>query len=138
MPVIDLHVIILSFVGIILMALAGAAIYFIKLIFDQLRDLSSRIESLSSQISSLEIGIVRAAINQDQTISESVRKMQADVKSLEFQLRDTGHVRENPEIVDTAIRMAREGMSSDKIVAKTGMDTATVESIILFHGKPSR
>ena len=138
MPVIDLHVIILSFVGIILMALAGAATYFIKLIFDQLRDLSSRIGSLSSQISSLEIGIVRAAINQDQTISESVRKMQADVKSLEFQLRDTGHVRENPEIVDTAIRMAREGMSSDKIVAKTGMDTATVESIILFHGKPSR
>jgi len=138
MPVIDLHVIILSFVGIILMALAGAATYFIKLIFDQLRDLSSRIGSLSSQISSLEIGIVRAAINQDQTISESVRKMQADVKSLEFQLRDTGHVRENPEIVDTAIRMAREGMSSDKIVAKTGMDTATVESIILFHGKSSR
>ncbi len=138
MPVIDLHVIIMSFVGIILMALAGAATYFIKLIFDQLRDLSTRIESLSSQISSLEIGIVRAAINQDQTISESVRKMQADVKSLEFQLRDTGHVRENPEIVDTAIRMAREGMSSDKIVAKTGMDTATVESIILFHGKPSR
>jgi len=138
MPVIDLHVIIMSFVGIILMALAGAATYFIKLIFDQLRDLSTRIESLSSQISSLEIGIVRAAINQDQTISESVRKMQADVKSLEFQLRDTGHVRENPEIVDTAIRMAREGMSSDKIVAKTGMDTATVESIILFHGKSSR
>ena len=138
MPVIDLHVGILSFASLILIALAGAAAYFIKLIFDQLRDLSSRIESLSSQISSLEIGIVRAAINQDQTISESVRKMQADVKSLEFQLRDTGHVRENPEIVDTAIRMAREGMSSDKIVAKTGMDTATVESIILFHGKSSR
>lgn len=138
MPVIDLHVVILSFASLILIALAGAAAYFIKLIFDQLRDLSSRIESLSSQISSLEIGIVRAAINQDQTISESVRKMQADVKSLEFQLRDTGHVRENPEIVDTAIRMAREGMSSDKIIAKTGMDTATVESIILFHGKSSR
>ena len=138
MPVIDLHVVILSFASLILIALAGAAAYFIKLIFDQVRDLSSRIESLSSQISSLEIGIVRAAINQDQTISESVRKMQADVKSLEFQLRDTGHVRENPEIVDTAIRMAREGMSSDKIVAKTGMDTATVESIILFHGKSSR
>lgn len=138
MPVIDLHVVILSFASLILLALSGAAAYFIKLIFDQLRDLSSRIESLSSQISSLEIGIVRAAINQDQTISESVRKMQADVKSLEFQLRDTGHVRENPEIVDTAIRMAREGMSSDKIVAKTGMDTATVESIILFHGKSSR
>jgi hypothetical protein len=138
MPVIDLHVVILSFASLVLIALAGAAAYFIKLIFDQLRDLSSRIESLSSQISSLEIGIVRAAINQDQTISESVRKMQADVKSLEFQLRDTGHVRENPEIVDTAIRMAREGMSSDKIVAKTGMDTATVESIILFHGKSSR
>ena len=138
MPVIDLHVVILSFASLILIALAGAAAYFIKLIFDLLRDLSSRIESLSSQISSLEIGIVRAAINQDQTISESVRKMQADVKSLEFQLRDTGHVRENPEIVDTAIRMAREGMSSDKIVAKTGMDTATVESIILFHGKSSR
>ncbi len=138
MPVIDLHVVILSFASLILIALAGATAYFIKLIFDQLRDLSSRIESLSSQISSLEIGIVRAAINQDQTISESVRKMQADVKSLEFQLRDTGHVRENPEIVDTAIRMAREGMSSDKIVAKTGMDTATVESIILFHGKSSR
>jgi hypothetical protein len=138
MPVIDLHVVILSFASLILIALAGAAAYFIKLIFDQLRDLSCRIESLSSQISSLEIGIVRAAINQDQTISESVRKMQADVKSLEFQLRDTGHVRENPEIVDTAIRMAREGMSSDKIVAKTGMDTATVESIILFHGKSSR
>lgn len=138
MPVIDLHVVILSFASLILIALAGAAAYFIKLIFDQLRDLSSRIESLSSQISSLEIGIVRAAINQDQTISESVRKMQADVKSLEFQLRDTGHVRENPEIVDTAIRMAREGMSSDKIVAKTGMDTATVESIILFHGKSFR
>ena len=138
MPVIDLYVIILSFASLILIALAGAAAYFIKLIFDQLRDLSSRFESLSSQISSLEIGIVRAAINQDQTISESVRKMQADVKSLEFQLRDTGHVRENPEIVDTAIRMAREGMSSDKIVAKTGMDTATVESIILFHGKSSR
>ena len=131
MPVIDLHVVILSFASLILIALAGAAAYFIKLIFDQLRDLSSRIESLSSQISSLEIGIVRAAINQDQTLS-------ADVKSLEFQLRDTGHVRENPEIVDTAIRMAREGMSSDKIVAKTGMDTATVESIILFHGKSSR
>jgi hypothetical protein len=120
------------------LSLAGTAAYFIKMILKQLRDMLTRIDTLSGQISSLEVGIVRAAINQDQTISESVRKMQADVKSLEFQLRDTGHVRENPEIVDTAIRMAREGMSSDKIVAKTGMDTATVESIILFHGKTVR
>jgi hypothetical protein len=138
MPVIELHAIILACVGIILLSLAGTAAYFIKMILKQLRDVLTRIDTLSGQISSLEVGIVRAAINQDQTISESVRKMQADVKSLEFQLRDTGHVRENPEIVDTAIRMAREGMSSDKIVAKTGMDTATVESIILFHGKTVR
>lgn len=138
MPVVELQLVLLGIVVLILLAMAGAATYFIKMISKQLRDVVTRIDSLSTQIASLEVGIVRAAINQDQTISESVRKMQADVKSLEFQLRDTGHVRENPELVDTAIRMAREGMSSDKIVAKTGMDTATVESIILFHGKSSR
>jgi hypothetical protein len=138
MPVVELQLILLSIIVLILIAMAGAAFHFIKIISGQVRDVVARIDTLSGQIASLEVGIVRAAINQDQTISESVRKMQADVKSLEFQLRDTGHVRENPELVDTAIRMAREGMSSDKIVAKTGMDTATAESIILFHGKSAR
>ena len=96
----------------------------------------SRLEKLSDQVGALDSSTVRSSITLESSFTDSIRKVQAEIKSLEIVFRGAGQTaRENPESVDAAIRLAREGVTSDLIVAKTGLPLHAVESIISLHGR---
>lgn len=98
--------------------------------------LNARIDAISDRLSAVDSAVVRSSIALEGSFTETIRKVQAEIKSLEIVFRGSGQTtRENPESVDSAIRLAREGVSSDLIVAKTGLPVHAVESIISLHGR---
>ncbi len=95
----------------------------------------SKLDELSDRLATIDSSVVRSSIALEGSFTETIRKVQAEIKSLEIVFRGAGQTtRENPESVDAAIRLAREGVSSDLIVAKTGLPVHAVESIISLHG----
>jgi hypothetical protein len=98
--------------------------------------LTARIDAVADRLSAIDSAVVRSSIALEGSFTETIRKVQAEIKSLEIVFRGSGQTtRENPESVDSAIRLAREGVSSDLIVAKTGLPVHAVESIISLHGR---
>jgi uncharacterized protein len=98
--------------------------------------LFARLDDVNDRLSALDSAVIRSSISLEGTFTETIKKVQAEIKSLEIVFRGAGQTtRENPESVDAAIRLAREGVSSDLIVAKTGLPLHAVESIISLHGR---
>ena len=129
------------FISILILAF-GAGPSLAVLIFFELRHRKTqntfevRLEKLSDQMGALDSNTVRSSITLESSFTDAIRKVQAEIKSLEIVFRGAGQSpRENPESVDAAIRLAREGVSSDLIVAKTGLPVHAVESIISLHGR---
>ena len=114
-----------------------AVIFFIELRHRKTQSaFEARLEKLSDQVGALDSNTVRSSITLESSFTDAIRKVQAEIKSLEIVFRGAGQSpRENPESVDAAIRLAREGVSSDLIVAKTGLPVHAVESIISLHGR---
>jgi uncharacterized protein len=116
---------------------AAGAVYYVyrKNALEHAKTLS-KLGDLSDRLSMIDSSVVRSSIALEGSFTETIRKVQAEIKSLEIVFRGAGQTtRENPESVDAAIRLAREGVSSDLIVAKTGLPVHAVESIISLHGR---
>ena len=97
---------------------------------------SARLDAIGDRLAAIDSAVIRSSIALEGSFTETIRKVQAEIKSLEIVFRGSGQTtRENPESVDAAIRLAREGVSSDLIVAKTGLPLHAVESIISLHGR---
>jgi hypothetical protein len=97
---------------------------------------TARIEALTARIGEVDLAIVRSALALDGTLTEANGKVLAELKSLEILLRVASQqTRENPEMVDAAIRLAREGVPTDLIVARTGLPITAVESIVSLHSR---
>ena len=139
-PVKDLRVMSVDvLVPSLLVALIGGALIFTVWQVLQLVRASRRIEDnlkvLTDRFVDLDRKFLHARVAQEASMADTLRMMQAEVKSLEMQLRDHGMTnRENPETVEAAIRLVHKGMPSDQIVARTGLPPEVVESIMLFHG----
>ena len=116
---------------------AAGAVYYVyrKNALEHAKTLS-KLGDLSDRLSMIDSSVVRSSIALEGSFTETIRKVQAEITSLELVFRGAGQTtRENPESVDAAIRLAREGVSSDLIVAKTGLPVHAVESIISLHGR---
>ena len=123
----------------LIVAVIGGALLFMVWQVLQLARASRRIEDnlkvLTDRFVDLDRKFLHARVAQEASMADTLRMMQAEVKSLEMQLRDHGMTnRENPETVEAAIRLVHKGMPSDQIVARTGLPPEVVESIMLFHG----
>ncbi len=112
-------------------AVAVAAAKRLVAIADQIAKVDRGIALLTDRISAVETDLSRARITQEAAFAEHLRQVRADVKAVELQLGDN---RENPEAIETAIRLVREGLESDEIITRTGLSQEVVESIVLFHG----
>jgi glutamine cyclotransferase len=129
----------LPFLQIAAMAMMAGAVVLISwrilVLSRQLRAIEPKLQGISDEIAHLHQRFAQGLEAQEGAIAETVRKMQAEVKSLELQMRDSGlTTRENPEAVEVAIRLVHEGYEADQIVSRTGLPAEVVESIILFHG----
>jgi hypothetical protein len=128
-----------SYLAVVLVAISAGVLALVgwqqHIVLKRLLKLEKSIEHLAFIVTTLDDRLLRTSVTQDSMLNDSVRKMQADVKSLEMQLRDTGAGRENPETVDVAIKLVHEGMDADQIVRRTNLPREVVESIVLFHSQ---
>jgi hypothetical protein len=100
-----------------------------------LKDADANLKILTDKFTDLDRKFLHARVAQEASMADTLRMMQAEVKSLEMQLRDHGLTnRENPETVEAAIRLVHKGLPAEQIVNRTGLPLEVVESIILFHG----
>jgi hypothetical protein len=100
-----------------------------------LKTVDANLKTLTDKFTDLDRKFLHARVAQEASMADTLRMMQAEVKSLEMQLRDHGLTnRENPETVEAAIRLVHKGLPADQIVNRTGLPMEVVESIILFHG----
>jgi cell division protein FtsL len=97
--------------------------------------IDASLKTLTDKFTDLDRKFLHARVAQEASMADTLRMMQAEVKSLEMQLRDHGLTnRENPETVEAAIRLVHKGLPAEQIVNRTGLPLEVVESIILFHG----
>jgi hypothetical protein len=92
-------------------------------LFDEIAARAERIEVTGQQI----------AQERERETVDALRRVQADVKLLQMQMRDTGASREAPELLDFAVRLAREGASTQQIIERTRLPLELVETIIALH-----
>ncbi len=118
---------------VILVSTLGYLAWQFKFIGKRLTKIDETLEVLSSLVTTVDDRLLRTSVTHDSMLNDSVQKMQANVTSLEMQLRDAGHGRENPEMLELAIRFVHEGMDTEQIKRKTGLPSEVVESISLFH-----
>lgn len=117
-------------------ALAAAALAFLNLkrsvaAAAAVERVGAEVKALAHRMSSLEDELARARLAQETALSENLRQVRADVKTVELKLAEG---RENPEAIEAAIKLAKEGVDTDMIVKRTALPRQVVESIVLFHG----
>jgi hypothetical protein len=88
-------------------------------------------KAVAHRVASLEDEIARARLAQETALSENLRQVRADVKTVELKLAEG---RENPEAIEAAIKLAKEGVDTEMILKRTSLPREVVESIVLFHG----
>ncbi|MBU3730113.1 MAG: hypothetical protein FGM26_01040 [Beijerinckiaceae bacterium] len=91
-----------------------------------------RIEQLATRIGMVEKQMQLTRTDLEAAINQAVESMRADVKLIQMQ---TQSVRSGAEtdIVDLAVRLAREGVEAEDIARRTGLPQDLIESIRVLH-----
>ena len=91
-----------------------------------------RIEQLATRIGMVEKQLQLTRTDLEAAITQAVESMRADVKLVQMQ---TQSVRSGAEtdIVDLAVRLAREGVEAEDIARRTGLPQDLIESIRVLH-----
>lgn len=91
-----------------------------------------RIEQLATRIGMIEKQLQLTRTDLEAAITQAVESMRADVKLVQMQ---TQSVRSGAEtdIVDLAVRLAREGVDAEDIARRTGLPRDLIESIRVLH-----
>lgn len=91
-----------------------------------------RIEQLATRIGMIEKQMQLTRTDLEAAINQAVESMRADVKLVQMQ---TQSVRSGAEtdIVDLAVRLAREGVEAEDIARRTGLPQDLIESIRVLH-----
>lgn len=92
----------------------------------------ARLEQLATRVGMIEKQLQLTRTDLEDTIAKAIDSMRADVKLIQMQ---TQSVRSGAEtdVVDLAVRLAREGLDAEDIARRTGLPRDLVESIRVLH-----
>ncbi len=131
----DVLLVVLMIASLVAAAAAAASAFLLlrrqPVILAAVERVGAEVKAVAHRMSSLEDEIARARLAQETSLSENLRQVRADVKTVELKLAEG---RENPEAIEAAIKLAKEGVDTDMIVKRTALPQQVVESIVLFHG----
>jgi hypothetical protein len=91
-----------------------------------------RLEQLATRVGMIEKQLQLTRTDLETTIAQAVESMRADVKLVQMQTQSTRSGAET-DIVDLAVRLAREGVDAEDIARRTGLPQDLIESIRVLH-----
>lgn len=91
-----------------------------------------RIEQLATRLGMIEKQLQLTREDLEQTIAQALDSMRADVKLIQMQSQ-TSRSGAETDLVDLAVRLAREGLDTDDIARRTGLPKDLIESIRVLH-----
>lgn len=91
-----------------------------------------RIEQLATRLGMIEKQLQLTRQDLEHTIAQALDSMRADVKLVQMQSQ-TSRSGAETDLVDLAVRLAREGLDTDDIARRTGLPKDLIESIRVLH-----
>lgn len=91
-----------------------------------------RLEQLATRVGMIEKQLQLTRTDLEATIAQAIESMRADVKLVQMQTQSNRSGAET-DIVDLAVRLAREGVDADDIARRTGLPKDLIESIRVLH-----
>lgn len=91
-----------------------------------------RIEQLATRLGMIEKQLQLTRQDLEQSIALALESMRADVKLVQMQSQ-TNRSGAETDLVDLAVRLAREGLDADDIARRTGLPKDLIESIRVLH-----
>lgn len=91
-----------------------------------------RIEQLATRVGMIEKQLQLTRTDLEEAIKLATDSMRADVKLMQMQTQSVRSAAET-DVVDLAVRLAREGLGAEDIARRTGLPKDLVESIRVLH-----
>lgn len=91
-----------------------------------------RLEQLATRVGMIEKQLQLTRTDLELAIAQAIESMRADVKLIQMQTQ-TSRSGAETDLVDLAVRLAREGLDADDIARRTGLPKDLIESIRVLH-----
>jgi hypothetical protein len=91
-----------------------------------------RLEQLATRVGMIEKQLQLTRVDLENAIAQALDSMRADVKLIQMQTQ-TSRSGAETDLVDLAVRLAREGLDADDIARRTGLPKDLIESIRVLH-----
>ena len=120
-------------------ALAVLALFFIKgraLLPAKTASKSSppdaRLEQLATRVGMLEKQLQLTRTDLEEALKHNADSLRADIKLIQMQAQSARSAAET-DVVDLAVRLARDGVDAEDIARRTGLPKDLIESIRVLH-----
>jgi hypothetical protein len=91
-----------------------------------------RVEQLATRVGMLEKQLQLTRTDLEQAVVSMSESLRADIKLIQMQTQSVRGVAET-DVVDLAVRLAREGVEAEDIARRTGLPKDLIESIRVLH-----
>lgn len=91
-----------------------------------------RVEQLATRVGMLEKQLQLTRTDLEQALTAASESLRADIKLIQMQTQSVRGAAET-DVVDLAVRLAREGVDADDIARRTGLPKDLIESIRVLH-----
>ena len=91
-----------------------------------------RVEQLATRVGMLEKQLQLTRTDLEQAVVSMSESLRADIKLIQMQTQSVRGAAET-DVVDLAVRLAREGVEAEDIARRTGLPKDLIESIRVLH-----
>ena len=91
-----------------------------------------RVEQLATRVGMLEKQLQLTRTDLEQAVVSMSDSLRADIKLIQMQTQSVRGAAET-DVVDLAVRLAREGVEAEDIARRTGLPKDLIESIRVLH-----
>jgi uncharacterized SAM-binding protein YcdF (DUF218 family) len=91
-----------------------------------------RVEQLATRVGMLEKQLQLTRTDLEQALAAAADSLRADIKLIQMQTQSVRSATET-DVVDLAVRLAREGVDAEDIARRTGLPKDLIESIRVLH-----
>lgn len=92
----------------------------------------ARLEQLATRVGMLEKQLQLTRTDLEEALKNNADSLRADIKLIQMQAQSARSAAET-DVVDLAVRLARDGVDAEDIARRTGLPKDLIESIRVLH-----
>lgn len=92
----------------------------------------ARLEQLATRVGMLEKQLQLTRTDLEEALKHNADSLRADIKLIQMQAQSARSAAET-DVVDLAVRLARDGVDAEDIARRTGLPKDLIESIRVLH-----